>query len=203
MRKMKTILLHGLGQTGRDWTDVVREMSSSDVDCPELFSLTDNPISYATILTNLERRYADGKEPFRLCGLSLGAILALDFAIRHGEKVDSLVLIGVQYKIPRLIMDLQNLLFRCMPSKAFNDMGISKNNVIQLTCSMRSLDFTSQLDKIACPVTILCGEKDKANLKASKELKELIPQSTLHIIPNAGHEMNKCAPDAIAAILNQ
>ncbi len=200
---MKTILLHGLGQTGRDWTDVVRKMSSSDVDCPELFSFTENQISYTNILANLERQYVDTKEPFRLCGLSLGAILALDFAIRHAEEVDSLILIGVQYKIPRMIMDFQNLLFRCMPSKAFDSMGISKNDVIHLTRSMRSLDFTSQLDKIACPVTILCGEKDKANLKASKELKGLIPQSTLHIIPNAGHEMNKCAPDAIAAILNQ
>ena len=31
---------------------------------------------------------------------------------------------------------------------------------------MRSLDFTSQLNSIRCPVTILCGKKDAANLKA-------------------------------------
>ena len=56
---------------------------------------------------------------------------------------------------------------------------------------MRSLDFTSQLNNILCPVTILCGKKDTANLKASKQLKELLPQATLHIVPNAGHELNK------------
>ena len=62
---------------------------------------------------------------------------------------------------------------------------------------MRSLDFTSQLNNILCPVTILCGKKDTANLKASKQLKELLPQATLHIVPNAGHELNKYAPNTI------
>jgi len=51
-------------------------------------------------------------------------------------------------------------------------------------------------------VTILCGKKDTANLKASKRLKELLPQATLHIVPNAGHELNKYAPNTIAEILN-
>ena len=31
--------------------------------------------------------------------------------------------------------------------------------------AMRSLDFTLQLNNIRCPVTILCGKKDTANLK--------------------------------------
>lgn len=159
-------------------------------------------MSYSRILADLERRYADTAEPLRLCGLSLGAVLALDFAIRHKDKMASLVLIGAQYKTPRLLIAFQNLLFRCMPSKAFDSMGISKSNMIQLSHSMRSLDFTSQLSEIVCPVVILCGEKDRANQKASKRLKELLPQAVLHIIPHAGHEVNKDAPDAIAAILN-
>ena len=199
---MKLVLLHGLGQTAQDWKDVVSQISSSDVDCPELFHGTGNEISYSRILADLEQRYADVSEPFRICGLSLGAILALDFTIRHGDKVDSLVLIGAQYRVPRLLMDFQNLLFRCMPQKTFDGMGISRDNIMKLSRSMRSLDFTSHLSKISCPVTILCGGKDGANLKASKKLNELLPQATLHIIPNAGHEINKCEPDAIADILN-
>ena len=142
------------------------------------------------------------KEPLRICGLSLGALLAIDFAIRHEEKVASLVLIGAQYKVPSLLIDFQNLIFRCMPDKAFESMGLSKSSTIKLAHSMRSLDFTSQLNNILCPVTILCGKKDTANLKASKRLKELLPQATLRIVPNAGHELNKYAPNTIAEILN-
>ena len=200
---MKTVLLHGLGQTAQDWKEVVQQLSNSDVDCPELFSSTEDEISYSQILGDLEQRYSEEKEPLRICGLSLGALLAIDFAIQHEEKVASLVLIGAQYKVPSLLIDFQNLIFRCMPNKAFESMGLSKSSTIKLAHSMRSLDFTLQLNNIRCPVTILCGKKDTANLKASKRLKELLPQATLHIVPNAGHELNKYAPNTIAEILNQ
>ena len=200
---MKTVFLHGLGQTAQDWKEVAQQLSISDVDCPELFSLTEDEISYSQILGDLEQRYSEVKEPLRICGLSLGALLAIDFAIRHEEKVASLVLIGAQYKVPSLLIDFQNLIFCCMPDKAFESMGLSKSSTIKLAHSMRSLDFTLQLNNIRCPVTILCGKKDTANLKASKRLKELLPQATLHIVPNAGHELNKYAPNTIAEILNQ
>ena len=199
---MKTILLHGLGQTAQDWKEVVCQLSSSNVECPELFSSMENEISYPQILGDLERRYSNAKEPLRICGLSLGALLAIDFAIRHGDKVASLVLIGTQYKVPSLLIDFQNLIFRCMPNKAFESMGLSKSNTIKLAHSMRALDFTAQLSGIICPVNILCGEKDSANLKASKKLNEILPKATLQIVPGAGHEINKDAPEAIAAILN-
>lgn len=201
--KMKTILLHGLGQTAQDWKEVVCQLSSSNVECPELFSSMDNEISYSRILGDLERRYSNAKEPLRICGLSLGALLAIDFAIRYGDKVASLVLIGTQYKVPSLLIDFQNLIFCCMPNKAFESMGLSKSNTIKLAHSMRSLDFTAQLSGIHCPVNILCGEKDSANLKASKKLSEILPKATLQIVPGAGHEINKDAPEAIAAILNK
>ena len=199
---MKTILLHGLGQTAQDWKEVVCQLSSSNVECPELFSSMENEISYPQILGDLERRYSNAKEPLRICGLSLGALLAIDFAIRHGDKVASLVLIGTQYKVPSLLIDFQNLIFRCMPNKAFESMGLSKSNTIKSAHSMRALDFTAQLSGILCPVNILCGEKDSANLKASKKLNEILPKATLQIVPGAGHEINKDAPEAIAAILN-
>ena len=199
---MKTILLHGLGQTAQDWKEVVCQLSSSNVECPELFSSMENEISYPQILGDLERRYSNAKEPLRICGLSLGALLAIDFAIRHGDKVASLFLIGTQYKVPSLLIDFQNLIFRCMPNKAFESMGLSKSNTIKLAHSMRALDFTAQLSGILCPVNILCGEKDSANLKASKKLNEILPKATLQIVPGAGHEINKDAPEAIAAILN-
>ena len=197
---MKTIFLHGLGQTAQDWEEVIRQTALSEVDCPELFSLSEGEITYFGIRNGLEKRYADITEPFCICGLSLGALLALDYAIRNNEQVAALVLIGVQYKVPSLLIDFQNLIFRCMPNKTFDDMGMSKNDVIRLAHSMRSLDFRSGLKDIKCPVTILCGEKDRANLKASRQLAELLSQSKLRIVPGAAHELDKCAPEAIADV---
>lgn len=198
---MKTVLLHGLGQTAQDWDAVIQQVSLKEIDSPELFTLPEGNLTYSAILAGLEKRYEDEKEPFGICGLSLGAMLALDYAIRHKNKVSSLALIGAQYKSPTLLIDFQNLIFLCMPRKAFETMGITKCEMIRLSRSMRSLDFTSGLKDISCPATIICGEKDHANLKAARRLKELLPQAKLHIIPGAGHEINKTVPEAISVIL--
>lgn len=200
---MKTVFLHGLGQTASDWNETIRLAHCPDADCPEIYLFAENDMTYTQILKGFEKRYARETEPFRICGLSLGAILALDYAIRHRDKVSSLILIGVQYKVPSLLIDFQNVLFRFMPNKAFESMGLSKRDVIKLTHSMRSLDFSEKLDEIDCPVLIVCGEKDTANLKAAHGMKAALPQAELHIIPGAGHEVNRCAPEAVAVILNR
>jgi pimeloyl-ACP methyl ester carboxylesterase len=200
---MKTILLHGLGQNAHDWKNVTDYISNMDFDCPSLFPTTKDIVSYSEMMRSLETRYANENEPLCICGLSLGAILALDYTIRHGNKVASLVLIACQYKVPSMLIDLQNILFRCMPDKSFQSIGLSKSSMIELTRSMRSLDFSGKLGEISCPVVVACGEKDGANMKAAKKLSALLPQSELLIIPGVGHEVNKYAPEAIAAILNR
>ena len=198
---MKFVFLHGLGQTAQDWQAVIHQSSLSDVDCPELFSFAENDFTYSGILSGLERFYANASEPFVLCGLSLGALLALDYTIRHPERISSLILVGAQYKVPTRLIDFQNLIFRCMPEKTFTNMGLSKHDTIKLSHSMRTLDFSPKLSEIHCPVSVICGEKDRANLKAAKQLHALLPQSHLHIIPAAGHEVNKDAPKALAALI--
>ena len=200
---MKTIILHGLGQTAKDWDAVIRRTALTDVDCPDLFDLIQGKPTYPQLQAGLEKRYANMTGPFRICGLSLGAILALEFAIRHRDKVESLILIGVQYRSPDLLLSIQNLIFRCMPQRLFLDIGITKEDMICLTNSMRGLDFTNKLSEVNCPVTILCGEKDRANLKAAKKLVGRLPQAELQIVKGAGHEVNKDAPEAVAAILDR
>ena len=198
---MKFVFLHGLGQSAQDWQAVIHRSSLSDVDCPDLFSFAAKSFTYSDILSGLERLYANTSEPFVLCGLSLGALLALDYTLRHPNQISSLFLIGAQYKVPTRLIDFQNLLFHCMPEKAFAGMGLSKHNTIRLSHSMRTLDFSSKLSEIRCPVTVICGAKDHANLKAARQLHTLLPQSHLHIIPSAGHEVNKDAPETLAALI--
>ena len=153
------------------------------------------------MLAALEERYAAENEPFVMCGLSLGAILALDYATRHPEKLAGLVLISVQYKVPRLLTAIQNFLFRQMSQEVFAEMGITKQQLLNFSDSMKSLDLRGEVARVKCPVRILCGEQDKPNRKASEKLHQMLPQSTLRIVPGAGHEMNREKPDAIVEAL--
>ena len=200
---MKLILLHGLGQTPAAWDALRMDLQASQVEAPSIFSGADGVLTYQKIYDSLEKRYADEEVPLCLCGLSLGAVLALDYALRHREQVASLILCAPQYRVPKWLIEVQNLMFRCMPSRAFADMGMSREDMISLTCSMKTLDFTDQLKNLTCPVTILCGEKDTVNQKAAKELAALLPQAKLAILPNAGHEINVDDPKALTAIVNQ
>ena len=67
---------------------------------------------------------------------------------------------------------------------------------------MRNLDFSSRIDKIQCPVLILCGEKDKANLKSGRFLAKHIPEAKLQIIQGTGHAVNEENPRILAERLN-
>jgi len=200
---MRTIFLHGLGQNAHDWEKVTELISDRNFECLSLFPASGKSCSYSEIFCSLEERLAKEQEPFCICGISLGAILALDYTIRYRGNVAYLVLIGCQYKVPTLLIDMQNVLFRCMPKSAFEDSGLSKSDMIELARSMRKLDFSDSLNMVCCPVTIVCGEKDSANKKASQKLNVLLPQSELLLIPDVGHEVNKHAPKSIATILNR
>jgi len=133
---------------------------------------------------------------------SLGAILSLNYALDRPEKVQSLILIGAQYKMPRFLLSFQNVVFRVLPSPVFQKMGLPKKDVIQLTTSMKQLDFSRKLADISCPTLILCGEKDKPNKKAAEQLSSLIAGASLKIIRKAGHEANVDNPQELAEIIN-
>ena len=198
---MKIVFLHGLGQRAAGWDQVASQFPNTD--CPELFEIAGEKLNYSAILSSLEERYKYEKEPLCLCGLSLGGMLALDYALRHGDRVAAMVLLGARDRTPRLLMDIQDLLFRCMPDKAFASTGMKKEQVRDLTRSMKNLDFTDRLSAIHCPVTVACGEKDHPNLAAARRLAKYLPNARLYVVPRAGHELNADAPDTVAEIVRK
>lgn len=198
---MKIVFLHGLGQRAAGWDQVASQFPNTD--CPELFEIAGEKLNYSAILSSLEERYKYEKEPLCLCGLSLGGMLALDYALRHGDRVAAMVLLGARDRTPRLLMDIQDLLFCCMSDKAFASMGMKKEQVRDLTRSMKDLDFTDRLSAIHCPVTVACGAKDHPNLAAARRLAKCLPNAQLYIVPRAGHELNADAPDTVAEIVRE
>jgi len=170
--------------------------------CPDLCRWL-GPEGYPDLYRGLETYCSTLDEPLCLCGLSLGGVLALQYAIEHPDRVCALALIGTQYAMPKGMLRLQNALFRLMPERAFSGMGMGKKDTIALCRSMMDLDFTAGLGKIRCPTLILCGEKDKANREAARGLKDGILNSELAFLPGAGHEVNVDAPAELGVRLRQ
>lgn len=200
---MKNIFLHGLGQSSASWDKTIEYLSDgSQTVCPELFELMDNEVSYPALYKVFSGYCEKLPEKINLCGLSLGGILALNYASEHSDKVNSLVLIGTQYKMPKALLRFQNLLFRIMPSSSLKEIGFGKADFIALSKSMMDLDFSAELERITCPALVIVGAKDKPNRKAAEEMSMKIRGCKFEVIENSGHEVNIDNPKRLAELLN-
>ena len=97
----------------------------------------------------------------------------------------------------------QNMLLRFMPNTMFKQFGLKKADVISLCGTMTELDFRDSLCKVSCPVLIVCGEKDNANKKSSKELVSYLSNSCYRELLKTGHEANIESPEGLAAVLQE
>ena len=201
---MAYLFVHGLGQTADSWDKTIEAMGApGPVLRPELFSLLKgHEYTYQDLYRAFERSCTNCSGQFDLCGLSLGAVLALHYAAEHPERVRSLALIAPQVKMPKGLLKLQDVLFRFMPERKFSEIGITKDNFRMLTRSMGDLDLTEGLERITCPVLVLCGEKDRANRKAAEQLARTLKRAELRLIPHAGHEVNTEVPEELAKALS-
>ena len=93
--------------------------------------------------------------------------------------------------------------FHLMPNSAFGKMGFKKADVISLCRTMAELDFSDSLNKVSCPVLLICGEKDTANKKTSKELCQYLNNACFHELAKTGHEANIEAPEELAIVLQR
>ncbi len=200
---MKNILIHGLGQDEKAWDKVIKELSDDvKVLSPNLFGLIkEKKMNYENLYNVFSDYCNNKKEKLNLCGLSLGGILAIDYAKQYPEKVNSLIIIGTPYDIPKKLFKLQNIIFKVIPKKTFTKIGCDKKSFIELVNSMADLDIKSNLDKIECKTLILCGENDKVNLESSRLLYEHINNSELEIIENSMHEVNIDNPKELSDII--
>lgn len=198
---MKNILIHGLGQNEVSWNKVEEELKSNNikVETPSLYSmLKDITSDYDTLYKHFVN-YCNGfDEKLNLCGLSLGGILALHYAKEFPDKVNSLILIGTPYKIPKFLFKVHGLIFKIMPRSTFEKIGCEKKDFISLVNSMSNLDIEINLDKVTCKTMILCGVKDNQNMESAKLLNKSITKSSFKIIDNSSHEANVDNPKELA-----
>ena len=201
---MKNILIHGLGQNNRDWDTIKTVLEARGISsiAPDLFDLArGRKLDYPTVYQAFSELCESYKDKLNLCGLSLGGLLALNYAIQYPKKINSLVLIGTPFEIPKGLLKFQNFVFKLIPKSAFQSMGVSKKDFIRLSKSMAELNFMESAATLDCPTLILCGAKDKANMESARLFHEAMKNSRRIIVEDCGHEVNKDHPYRVASIL--
>lgn len=202
---MTKVFIHGSGHKGSSWNEVVKIMhNNKDILCPDLSTiLNGKEASYSHLYSSFVEYCHEIEGQIDLCGLSLGGILALNYAIEFPDKVKSLVLIGTPHKVPKIMFSIQNIIFRFLPESTFKNMAFNKKDTFILGNTMKELDFSNNVQVINCPTLIICGEKDKANMKSAHFLSENIKGSELKIIKETGHVVNEENPKELSKTLDE
>lgn len=201
----KKIFVHGSGQKAASWKKTISYMTDGeDILCPELSSiLQGREASYGNLYSSFIEYCSGTDGQIHLCGLSLGGILALNYALDFPEKVKTLVLIGTPHKIPKTMLGIQNIIFRFLPKSVFETMAFDKKNTFILGNSMKDLDFIKRAKAIRCPALVICGRKDRVNMESALFLSRQMKHAELEIMDNTGHVVNEENPRELARILTK
>lgn len=201
------VFLHGIGTGPQSWEAQIAGLPPGYTGfAPAIAGTADGDPSFT-----LERAAADvvrrlddrGADVVHVCGLSLGAMVAVQLTVDHPERVASLVLSGGQVRPPRALMAAQSVLMRLLPARLVAPDGTSKARVIAVLHEVARMDFRARLAGITVPTLVVCGSKDLPNLPAARALAAGIPGARLQIIDGARHEINTEDPDAFSAVLAQ
>ena len=193
---MINILIHGLVQNETSWNKVKTKLNSYGIDAetPNLFDIAKN---YQLNYENLYKTFADYcnnfKQKINLIGLSLGGILAIDYAAEYPEKVNSIILIGAPYEIPRNLFIMQCIIYKCMPKKVFEQIGCPKKDLICLLNSMRNLTIPKKAKNIGVAGKAYCPATPTKNLINTPLHKRPVvwPYRARH---RGRHPADRCTP---------
>lgn len=199
------LLLHGgLGNSG-NWERQVPALSTLytvialDSRGQGRTSYSDRPISYSLMSSdvvammdflNIERAY--------VLGWSDGAVIGLDLAINHPERLIKLIAFGANFSPAGMREDaLESEAMGRFFEQAAADYQALSPNAQQWDALLANLSnmwasepmFTAeQLGRITVPVLILDGDNDEAIYTGhTRELAGLIPTATLRLLRGTGH----------------
>ncbi len=207
----KIFIVHGWTYTTDKWNGLIQQLDSHGFDSvllpiPGLTEAADRPWKLEDYVNWLKIKLDQEVQPI-LIGHSNGGRIALAYAAQYPATLSQLVLIcsaGIYHnqlciRIKRFVFGfaatlgkkitssviLRDLLYRLARESDY------KNATSPMRETMKNLisqDLTSQLNFISAPTLILWGEKDTTTPLADGQLMhQLIRNSRLHVVKNAGH----------------
>lgn len=212
------ILLHGIGTGPSAWEPQVQELSEDrEVLAPDLV-----PAYRRGLEAAVEEvcRIVSAHRSVTLCGLSLGALVAMRVAAGRVADDDTLVLCAGFERLPprirrrvRGLAAISRLLPRGFlhrqlvaelpePHRARARDEIAPFRARELSRLMwEAAGFELDPGLVVARTLVLCGEQDEANLPLARALVQRAPNATLALVPDAGHVANLDNPAAFSALL--
>jgi pimeloyl-ACP methyl ester carboxylesterase len=226
MATMQTLLMiPGLGSDSAVWRRTIEAMKSS-VDC-----LVGDTLSDDSLEGMAERILDQAPESFALAGVSMGGMVALQIIKMAPRRVTRLALIDTNARPDTIMRKTIRRLSNIAAATTSNFAKLSERSVKSLLHPSAPQEIRTELAEmgarigariyrrqniavaarkdtrqilpgIAVPAAIVVGSDDRLTpVMLSREIHQLTPGSSLHIIPDCGHLPPIEKPAAVAAIL--
>jgi len=206
------VFLHGMGQSPQSWQDqVVALPTGTRAVAPWVYGMRPGRNDTFTLVAAADdvARTLDlqGVERAVVCGVSLGSRIALEFAVRHADRVDSVIAAGPPARLPWVARASQRLATRLIPRSVYANQGIDKSKVVAAGGEVGRIAAYADVERVAVRVLLLAGSKDPGGVATARQLGERIDRSVVQVIDGAGHLVNAEAPEdfnrAVADFLTQ
>ena len=167
---------------------------------------------YDWLVDDLEA-FADalGLATFHLLGFSMGAMTALQFAVRAPARVRTLVIVGIttqrepRLSVARRLMDPERIdredpAFAALLARrhdAGQGVGAWRRLLpaIAADVAAQPLMTPAELHAIDAPAMVVCGDRDPfVPVGQAWELERQLPDGRLFVVPDCGHEVTVKRP---------
>jgi 3-oxoadipate enol-lactonase / 4-carboxymuconolactone decarboxylase len=231
------VLIHSLGTDLRLWDDLIPRLAATlrlvrfdlrghglSADPARELTLVDFSADIAALLDHLEIDKAV------ILGISIGGLIALDFALRNQARVSSLILADTAARIgtPELWQtrmdtlrahDLAHLADSILARWFASDFAtrcptqfqgvrtlFTRNSVVGYTAAcavLRDADLRAEVPQIKVPTLVLCGAQDAATPPdVVQELAGSLPNAGFVVLPGSGHTPPVEQPQIMADQIN-
>ena len=212
------VLVHAFGSSSRAWAPQVQGFCDRHrVLAPNLpgHGGAEGPFTLDRAVETVRVAINDAGGNAHVVGICGGSVVALLTCLEHSAQVGKLVLSAGLAHPPQWFA-LQRAIVRITPepllARAFRGTysggqieyeqaaekdfrACGKHTFLTGLGEIAGLDLRSRLREVAAPTLVLCGSKDRANIRLSKELAAGIPTAALRIVPDATHLWNLQLPD--------
>lgn len=226
------IFIHGAGDSTRAWQDQTAFFGTRAlaIDLPGHGARPDSlpaqvsVADYARVVMEIIHEESHVEMPI-VVGHSLGGLIALQMGLDFGAQLGGLVLIGTgaRMRVAPVLLEAaradQEQAQKILKQSSFADQGnvaltnplLGEQSKPQSGILYRDLvachtfDVMDRLEELNnLPTLILCGAQERnAPVKYSEYLHQHIASSTLVIIPDAGHYVQREQPDAVNRAISE
>lgn len=231
--RQSLLFIHGSGGDHTAWSHqysrLHKKYKTAAIDLPGHGNSTGNGESNVSLYCEWVKKVIDAlgfKRPV-LVGHSLGAAIALEFAISRSGEIAGIVCIGGGMKMPvnpffldflktnppQIPPEVVELICKYSVAKENRSIfleplqkSISQGRVDALYGDLfacNELDLNGKTDKIEVPALIVCGAEDKmTSPDLSRQLAAGIKEAGLEIVTGAGHMVMMERPEAFNILLD-